>query len=140
MTLRALVKQLGMLLLGEAKGKEDLDFIKNNLRFSLIDIATHTTPSALLTKDPLRYEILRQVDDNYFIRVPPIPQELDDEILLDDSLELALLYKMATQIALIEKRSFYEKLYYRELDKHRFSAFETLQNQEQTNTLWDRYY
>ncbi|MCI5968170.1 hypothetical protein [Helicobacter sp.] len=138
MTLGELEKQLRMLLAGEGKAKEDLDYIKNNLKFSLRDIAMQTTPIVLLTKDPNRYPILRQLDNVYCIREPVIPQSLDDEILLDDSLELALLYKLASQIATFEKRPLYEKLYRIELDKHRFSSFESLQREE--SVLWEGYY
>ena len=140
MTLLELNKQLQILLVGEHKGKDDLEFIKNNLKFSLRDIATQTTPVALLTKDPNRYPILRQVDDLHFIREPVVPQQESDEILLDDSLELALIYKLASQIATIERRQFYEKQYRIELDKHRFNTFESLQREGIDETIWEGYY
>ena len=136
MTLGELNKQLKVLLVGESYGKEDKGFILNNLKLSLRDIAMQTAPIALLTKDPNRYPILRQVDNLHFIREPVIPQSDEEEILLDESLELALIYRLASQIATIEKREFYEKKYRVELDKHRFNAFESLQREELSDILW----
>ena len=140
MTLGELNKQLQILLVGEHKGKEDAEFIKNNLKISLRDIAMQTIPIALLTKDPNRYPMLRQIDSLHFIREPVIPQDENDEILLDDSLELALIYKLCSQIATIDKRQFYEKQYRIELDKHRFNTFESLQRDEEVDFLWEGYH
>lgn len=140
MTLGELNKQLQILLVGEHKGKEDAEFIKNNLKISLRDIAMQTTPVCLITKDPNRYPILRQIDSLHFIREPVIPQDENDEILLDDSLELALIYKLCSQIATIDKRQFYEKQYRIELDKHRFNTFESLQRDEEVDFLWEGYH
>ena len=140
MTLGELNKQLQILLVGEHKGKEDAEFIKNNLKLSLRDIAMQTIPIALLTKDPNRYSVLRQVDSLHFIREPVIPQRESDEILLDDTLELALIYKLASQIATIDKRSFYERQYRIELDKHRFNTFESFQRDETSDYLWEGYH
>lgn len=140
MTLGELNKQLQILLVGEYKGKEDAEFIKNNLKISLRDIAMQTTPVCLITKDPNRYPILRQIDSLHFIREPVIPQDENDEILLDDSLELALIYKLCSQIATIDKRQFYEKQYRIELDKHRFNTFESLQRDEEVDFLWEGYH
>ena len=140
MTLGELNKQLQILLVGEHKSKEDAEFIKNNLKISLRDIAMQTTPVCLITKDPNRYPILRQIDSLHFIREPVIPQDENDEILLDDSLELALIYKLCSQIATIDKRQFYEKQYRIELDKHRFNTFESLQRDEEVDFLWEGYH
>ena len=140
MTLGELNKQLQILLVGEHKGKEDAEFIKNNLKISLRDIAMQTTPVCLITKDPNRYQMLRQIDSLHFIREPVIPQDENDEILLDDSLELALIYKLCSQIATIDKRQFYEKQYRIELDKHRFNTFESLQRDEEVDFLWEGYH
>lgn len=140
MTLGELNKQLQILLVGEHKGKEDAEFIKNNLKISLRDIAMQTTPVCLITKDPNRYPMLRQIDSLHFIREPVIPQDENDEILLDDSLELALIYKLCSQIATIDKRQFYEKQYRIELDKHRFNTFESLQRDEEVDFLWEGYH
>ena len=140
MTLGELNKQLQILLVGEHKGKEDAEFIKNNLKISLRDIAMQTIPVCLITKDPNRYPMLRQIDSLHFIREPVIPQDENDEILLDDSLELALIYKLCSQIATIDKRQFYEKQYRIELDKHRFNTFESLQRDEEVDFLWEGYH
>lgn len=140
MTLGELNKQLQILLVGEHKGKEDAEFIKNNLKISLRDIAMQTIPVCLITKDPNRYPMLRQIDSLHFIREPVIPQDENDEILLDDSLELALIYKLCSQIATIDKRQFYEKQYRIELDKHRFNTFEGLQRDEEVDFLWEGYH
>lgn len=140
MTLGEFSKQLKTLLLGESKGKDDMEVIRLNISLALRDIAMQVVPVVLLTKDYKRYPILRQVDRLHYIREPITPQNENDEILIDTSLELALLFKVASSIVIVDRRKYYEQKYQEELGKHRFATYEALSRSDEDESLWIGYY
>lgn len=116
-------------LFGENKYKTDDAMIKVLLRDALFRVSNACIPLCLLTTNIDSAKILRQVDEYYYIREPNIPTIDTDNIDIDNSLELAIIYFICAAIAKNPTQN-YQQMAQEIIDAHRWVAYEYLQKKE----------
>lgn len=114
---------------GEGIYKEDLHELKALVDMALDDIATRVVPMCLISSDMRRYEILRYIDKERFIRVPY--KIIDDNTIIDidNALLTALVYRVTSQLANNSLKPYYDKLYKKELDHYTYAHFYSLEDE-----------
>jgi hypothetical protein len=134
MTLAHLKSTLEVRLFGENKYKSDDAMIKVLLRDALFRVSNACIPLVLLTANIGSSNILRQVDEYYYIREPNIPTVDEDVIDIDTSLELAVIYFICAAIAKNPTQN-YQQMAQEIIDAHRWVAYEYLQKKEIVDDL-----
>lgn len=129
MTFAHLKSTLEVRLFGENKYKTDDAMIKVLLRDALFRVSNACVPLTLLTTNIDAVKILRQVDEYYYIREPNIPTIDTDNIDIDTSLELAVIYFICAAIAKNPTQNF-QQMAQEIIDAHRWVAYEYLQKKE----------
>lgn len=117
-----LKERLSVVLFGENKHKSGGNLAEITY-LCLCDLATLTTPLVLLHKSP-KEEVLRITPNGDVIYAPTKIQDDSSVVDIDKSLELALIYKIASLVGSFEKREYFLKQYYIEVDKFNFRNFQ----------------
>lgn len=138
MTFGELKATLAPLLMGESRYKADNATVKMLLKNALYQIATECEPLVLLTDDFIHNKTIRQVDEKYFIREPSLPKSDDDELDIDGTLGMAVVYLICAQVSKNPLVQFAQMAQIA-IDKHRWGAFEYLQNRETIDELHNVY-
>lgn len=134
MTLAHLKQSILSRIVGATKIASDDVAVRTLLGDALKRIALSCVPLKLLTTDFINNDILRKVDESYYIMMPVVPENDTDEINIDSSLELAVIYLMCASLATNPIQPF-QQLAQEVIDNHRWVAYEYLQRKEIVDEL-----
>ena len=98
MTYSDLKDHVSMLLTSENSLSKDDKKVRASIKFAYVEMADMTTPLKWLTLN-VSEAILRQGPGSYFVRMPEIPTNLDDELDIDSELVPALARMIASYVS-----------------------------------------